>query len=250
MLSPFRFAPCCLALATTAAAGEYPPPPGPYVNPAVEQWLAARTRPLLEAAGLERTEAPGSRAADAGPEEPGPEILQISTQKTVAGASWSRPDPAPAGIDLGASGSAAETGSALWNRGSGNVWPVAQAGTWRETEANPTVVYPEQVGPVLRKGLLNPRILNRLPPKSPLAEPAAADYGPNLTSAGGLRSTDELLSMYLDYDPAALAANPGSYYGQQPEPAPALSKRPPAREPRRYYYKPTGTTFEFRALDP
>lgn len=246
MPSPSYLAASALLLAAPTLAGNYPPPPGPYVNPAVQQWLAARTEPLLAAARLDAAaEAPPAGSTG---EEPavGARLIRAQTEQQPATRSWNEPAanaPEPTDFrpdELGAKAAAV-----------GPAGPEGYAGEpprWREPiaeTARRTAPSRPRYRAAPRRGLLDPlpaepgyrggaeTVLTR--PEFPTTERAFGRH----------RSTEELLALYLDYEPTGAAAQPG-----QPVSARARDESPTAKpESRRYYYRPTGTTFEFRALE-
>lgn len=224
MPSPFRFAACCLVFGAPATAGNYPPPPGPYQNPAVQEWLAASTAAMLEQARetlAAKTQEQDPETATETPERLPPLVKSSLRQTGVT--------PAPVILADKDRWADAAKPAAWIAPNSPN--PVPGQPTARLASASPI---PARINRP-RRGLLSPLLL---PPRTSTAKPKTAPVG------GGFRSTEELLALYLDYGPGKA--------GPQPNSTPAATRATPeAARPRsqRYYYRPTGTTFEFRSLD-
>jgi hypothetical protein len=245
MPSPSYLAAFGLLLAAPTLAGNYPPPPGPYMNPAVQQWLAARTLPLLAAAREDAAaEAP---PADSTGEEPavGTRLISAQTEQQPPTKSWKgRAANAPEPTEFRPDEPSAKPAAV------GPAGPEGYAGEtprWREPVADAalrTAPGRRQYRAAPHRGLLDPLPAGPAYPtgyENALSRPEFSTTGPAI---GQRRSTEELLALYLDYEPSGAAAQPG-----QPGPAAASDKTSAAEpESRRYYYRPTGTTFEFRAL--
>ena len=228
------------AMRTAAADFGYPPPPGPYTNPAVQQWLAARTEPLLASARRERGTTAEAVAPGGTPGDP-----DISTQLiSVRSDPWQAPRPwdgPTANVESRASDGSADAGSYA-----GKPLRWRNPGT---APVNRTGTPPKPYGPIPRQGLLDPL------PAAPVASRwAVADLrGPESAAAeaaAGHRSTSELLALYLDYDLETMTAD-ADPQGRAPAFTPRAHSQARAPEPesQRYYYRPTGTTFQFRALE-
>ncbi len=246
MPCPSYLAACGLLLAAPAVAGNYPPPPGPYVNPAVQQWLAARTEPLLASARRDAAaEAPqtGNAAGEASvstwlisaraDQQPAPESWTKPLENTPEQTDFRPVDPRPKPAALGPSDP---------------VWYAEEPLRWREQLEDP--VTQNGVGQVQSHAAPGQGLLDPLPAgsayhreaRSALRRPEFATTEP---ATGQRRSTEELLALYLDYGTTGPAADPR-------RPGNAVARNQPAApkpESRRYYYRPTGTTFEFRALE-
>ena len=125
-------------------------------------------------------------------------------------------------------------------------WYTGKPLRWRDPAAAAGSGGRHYQAAVPHRGLLDPLPAEPTyirPPGTPVQKPAFASPTP---ASGHHRSTQDLLALYLDYAPARLTADPA-----HPGQAKARSEAPPpAPESRRYFYRPTGTTFDFRALEP
>ncbi len=245
MPSPSYLAACGLLLAAPALAGNYPPPPGPYVNPAVQQWLAARTEPLLASARRDAAaEAPQTGNA-AGKSSFSTRLISARADQQPASGSWNEPvanapeQPGFRPIEPWTKQAAGTTGP---DRYAGEPLRWRELGTGPSTQTGAGRLQP-QAGP--RRGLLDPLPAEPAHPRGTGGALWRPEFAKTEPGSGRHRTTEELLARYLDYGPSGPGTDPG-----YPARAATRTETPaPKPESRSYYYRPTGTTFEFRALE-